>query len=633
MSAIWGCIDLSGKEIEENLPDKMSECTKKYKIDRVEHHLKGNVYMACGIQYFTKESRNERLPYEDSSIVFTADCIIDNRDQLIKEFGKLDSTTDGELLICSWKKWKENFGEHVLGLFSFAVYDKEKNIFYLYTDHTSSRCIHYYYVGSRVYFGTLTSCITDAVTGIKISEKWMAGCMSNNSMPMILFDGLSPFEGIYIIEYGCGIKAKYASNELSVIKRRYWDPLNDVKETKTFDDDECRRLFRDVHYQCVKDAIRTDGDVGILLSSGLDSSSIGCVAAKQLASQDKNLRSYTSIPIKGFEDKAENKDDYWIDNESDGVKSICSHYSNIIPTFMDCEGKSVLTYVEEYSDYFEFPGKSYINHVWITEAYKTAKADGCKVIMTGGFGNMTISYGDLFENLYLMLRHWKIVEIIKQLFCLAEKEGLNKKKLLFTFLKKLIGKNDDSDEWFIDEVYFKKELVDKYSIKEIWSHKSKIEGKTKKSSAQRRRFIVSGSVLQLIGMYQTKDSLYHGILTRDPSRDKRMIELCLKLPYKCFAWNGTERRLVRDYLDDIVPDEIRLVNKKRGRQSGDAVIRFDTIGLPDGNKTWDALIDKLSEYFNMDEAKRLLKSKSDDKNIIIKTKILSCNYFLKEYGI
>lgn len=34
MSAIWGCVDLSGTFVDPDIPDKMSECTKKYRIDQ-----------------------------------------------------------------------------------------------------------------------------------------------------------------------------------------------------------------------------------------------------------------------------------------------------------------------------------------------------------------------------------------------------------------------------------------------------------------------------------------------------------------------------------------------------------------------------------------------------------------------
>ncbi|MCR5777334.1 MAG: hypothetical protein K6G84_07970, partial [Lachnospiraceae bacterium] len=79
-------------------------------------------------------------------------------------------------------------------------------------------------------------------------------------------------------------------------------------------------------------------------------------------------------------------------------------------------------------------------------------------------------------------------------------------------------------------------------------------------------------------------------------------------------------------------DEIRLINRNRGRQSGDAVIRYDKYGLPNGEKTWNVLIDRMKHYFNIDKSVDLLKSKTDVDNLTNKAKIMSCNYFLKEFG-
>ena len=132
MSAIWGCVDLSGTFVDPDIPDKMSECTKKYRIDQSQSVLFENVYMACGLQYITKESRYERLPIVQDDIFFTADVLLDNREELIKETLSQESSSDGELLFNAWKRWGEKFGDHVLGLYSFAIYDKRKNEFRLF---------------------------------------------------------------------------------------------------------------------------------------------------------------------------------------------------------------------------------------------------------------------------------------------------------------------------------------------------------------------------------------------------------------------------------------------------------------------------------------------------------------------
>ncbi len=632
MSAIWGCIDFSGSILDSGLPDIMTECTKLYKIDRTEHLIENNVYMACGLQYITKESRYEKLPCIKDGLYFSADCIIDNRQELIDSLGIDTDAADGEVLFSAWQKWGEDFGNYVIGLFSFAVYDRKKSQFYLYTDHTSSRCIHYFVKGSKVYFATLTKCITDAAGGIDISEKWLTACMSTNFPSMLLYEGLSPFENVFILPYGCGVKIEYIDNSIVVEKKRYWDPLNTVTQIKKFDDNNCRKMFREVHNKCVQDAIRTDGNIGILLSSGLDSSAIGCTAARMLNLKKKDLYSYTSIPLKEFDGNSDNKQKFWIDDESEGVKCICNHYKNIKPKFLECRGKSVLSYVEEFVKYLEFPGKALVNHVWMKDAYEMAREDGCRIVMYGSYGNMSISYGSLFENTWLMIKCGDIIGAVKQIFRLAEKEHLSKKNLLKMFVKKLFNNVDYTDDSHIDDELFKSKLVEKYNIRKEWENRLKREGIEKMTLSQRRNALVSGLLFQLVGLYETKDGLYNGILIRDPSKDKRMIELCLRLPFKCFAWNGVERRLVRDYLDDVVPDEIRLINRNRGRQSGDAVIRYDMYGLPNGEKTWDVLIGRMKSYFNIDKSIELLKSKTDAANLINKAKIMSCNYFLKEFG-
>ena len=183
----------------------------------------------------------------------------------------------------------------------------------------------------------------------------------------------------------------------------------------------------------------------------------------------------------------------------------------------------------------------------------------------------------------------------------------------------------------IDNEYYKANLTKKYHIAKEWKKRLKREGKVNRTISQRRNALVAGLLFQLKGMYETKDGLYNGIVVRDPSKDKRMIELCLRMPFKSNAWNGVDRRLIREYLADIVPDSIRLIDNRRGRQSGDAVYRYERYGLPNGNDTWAELIPELGEYFNIEKAKDILKEKTDNNNINIKSKIMACNYFLKKW--
>ena len=91
MSAIWGIVVQNGivdtKQKEELMRKAYSRCV----IDRTEHYANNQVALGCGIQYFTPEARNEILPVvnEEDEIYFTADVVLDNREELLKRLGIL----------------------------------------------------------------------------------------------------------------------------------------------------------------------------------------------------------------------------------------------------------------------------------------------------------------------------------------------------------------------------------------------------------------------------------------------------------------------------------------------------------------------------------------------------------------
>ncbi len=627
MSAIWGCIDLSGAEISSSISQKMSECLKKYKVDAIREIIEDNVYMACGLQYITRESKKEKLPFREENYYFTADCIIDNRNELIGAVGCERTAPDGSILFEAWKKWGELFGKYVIGMFAFAVFDKSNGKLYLYTDHTASRCIHYAVYNDRVYFATLTDSITNAIGDAGLCEKWLRASIATDYSFSFLFEGLTPFEGIYIVPYGSGVEIDTTG---STLLRRYWNPLKTIRQRKKFDDIKCRSEFRKTFFDCVRDAIRTDGEVGVLLSSGLDSTSVAGVASGLLDKKGKKLYSFTSVPLREFKETLKDKNSYFVDDESDKVLEFCGKYRNIEPAFIECRGKSIWTNIEKWVDYLEIPGKGNVNQVWLHEAYKNAKNSGSKIVLNGFYGNFTISYGNIMESFKKELMKGHLVRFWKQFLMYADKARVWKKRYLKYFFKILFERQKIGDD-IVDKECVKNEILESYGIKYKWIRKLESYGGYIKNASEYRSELVSSDILQLNGVYCTKNGLYHGLLIRDPTMDKRMLELCMSLPYQCFAWNGIERRLVREYLKDIVPDNIRLITRHRGRQSGDAAMRLDMFGFEDGRKPWDVLSNDIGMYCDISKVKALLMEKTTDYNIDRKAKYISFSLFLNKY--
>ena len=80
-----------------------------------------------------------------------------------------------------------------------------------------------------------------------------------------------------------------------------------------------------------------------------------------------------------------------------------------------------------------------------------------------------------------------------------------------------------------------------------------------------------------LGMFDTVMSLIHGVLIRDPSKDKRIVELCCCLPVECGLAGYVERGMVRTYMKGIVPDSILNNLFRRGVQSADYEFRSKKI--------------------------------------------------------
>ena len=355
------------------------------------------------------------------------------------------------------------------------------------------------------------------------------------------------------------------------------------------------------------------------------------MAATLLEKDGKNIYSFTSIPLKEFRESKEKRSPRLVHDESAAVLTLSRKYPNIKPEFLACEGESPWTYIETWNDFMEHPGKSYLNHVWIHDAYKMAKDKKCKVVMQGAWGNRTISYGSMENTAYKDIVSGHPLKGINELMGYAKKMHFSRKRYFkhFVRISREVNKKPDFEGYF-DTDNLKEKVFETYDVKQEWINVLNLGGKTIKSDLEKKYFIVSPWFFQLMGVICTKYGLYHGIIVRDPTSDKRMIELCLRMPYQCFASGGHERRLVREYLKEYVPDEIRLDALRRGIQSGDAKIRFEKYLFPDGKMPWEKVTDKIEKYYYMDKAIKQLKEESG-KYLDWQVKVISCSLFLEKY--
>lgn len=580
---IWGYIDLKkNKQDYSAVNNKMMHPMEKYKIDNYKFINEDNYLIGCGLQYITEESFNEEIPFKDSEddLVLTADAIIDNREELLNLLGlenyDVSHFTDSQYILMSYKKWGKDCCKYLIGDYTFAIVDKRKEEIYLARDHVGKRTLYYYFKDNTLIFSTLINPILEVIQP-QLNEEQLVEYLSIEGVLTSVNTKETMYKDIYKLEPSTYMIIK--DNKKTIAN--YWDWKNNIKTIKLKNDSEYEKKFLEVFSECVNCRLRSSGNVGIMLSSGLDSGSVFSIAAEILQEKNKNIFTYTSIPLdKNKHLKVKNR----VVDESEGVKLITGKYNNVVSKFCDFKDESTISRLKENIDTLEMPYKAIENIYWYKGIAENASNDGCKILLDGQFGNSTVSYGEYYTKLVTLIRNWDIAGIIKENIGLKRLYNLSLKTCIkdtvkvtkiYSLLKRIKHRNhiEDNIEDVLSTVNI--DLYKKWNIrKRLDDTKVECSSYTYCDWDEVRKLIINPVTLSHISEYETKISLKTGLLKRDATRDKRLIELLLSYPIDQFVRNGKERYLVKRAFKGRIPDDILEGRLRRGIQGADWIERL-----------------------------------------------------------
>lgn len=638
MSAIFGKVDFIDRNIQsQQTYEYMKKGMENYMIDHYQCICEESVLFACAHQFITKESKYDILPYYycQDNIYFTADCMIDNRNQLLALLNLPNNTPDGQLIFHAYLKWGEyDVCDHLIGAYSFAIYHCDTKRFLLYTDHTSTRCVYYSIHDDSLAFSTTITPIIYAFSTISFSldKKWITACECNSSPNMFLYSNLTPYEEIYHLPSGHYLWAEH--NQYGMVQ--YWNPLKTIHPLQDLTWKQYKELVLNTLQDCIVPLLREESKTGMLLSSGIDSGAVACMIAQHLKEQDGTLKSYTSVPLSKFSTSNSVPKSNCID-ESVGVNLICKTYPNIKPQFIASEQITPISEAKRIVNYLELPCKANRNLYWLDNIYKIAKNDGCHIVIDGQNGNSTISYGNYLSYPYQKWKSKEYITALKKLKYYKNVHHIKYRTLFRVILKSLIRKKYP-DTSILNTSLLHSSLHKKYDIKHTLAAYIKIQGGSCMDSREEMLHnMFNPFFFQHSGIHSTKMGLANGIVIRDPFRNKNLIELCMSLPVECFLHKGYGRVVAREFLWDIVPHEILQNTFGLGIQSSDFCYR---IGLQ-----WDEVKDEflttlnhplLSQYIDSSKRQKMIRHlyKGSDKwSIPIMNQALSLasfSYFLQD---
>lgn len=633
MSAIWGIIDFHGAP-ESTMVEKLVGAYQCYRIDRYEKVAGAGAEFGCCHQHLTKDAAAECLPIYDraQNIIFTADCVLDNRDELSALLPDCEKdASDGSLLLAAYIKWGSSLGDYVAGAFAFAAFHTDTKTVVLCTDQMGCRSLFYSRQGERFIFSTAILPLAKLCQAVPC-EQWISGCLFSVSDDMTLFRGLTPYQGVFQVPAACWMTVTRDESSQDT----YWSPLKLRPDLRQPNEDAYRQLFVNTMSTSVRSMLRSSQKTGCTLSSGLTSASVSALAAAALAEEGKSLYSYTSVPLPDFpQDPSSGQ----IADESAGVRALCAQYSNILPRFQPCRGRDAFSELPALLPLIGYPMKSGLNLTWLSEIYRQASVEGCRLMLCGQYGYATVSYGtaqETISQLYASLHLFKARRAAKS-FSARYNIPANKIKQASIPLQ---SEGDLSNCVSADVPLTSPELIQKYRLAQAAASKSKNYADTPSNSRRQRLNLVANPfALAQMGMFDTIMGLMYGVLIRDPSRDRRVVELCCRLPVECMLAGGMERGMVRTYMKGIVPDEILEDLQHRGVQSADYYYRSKllwhnhrnrvvaALALPELRKYADSsLLQELSEKLKNNPAERLTETDLRQANVLY-----SCSLFLQSF--
>lgn len=569
MSAIYGAIRFDGCEISDDIKTTLRRAYDDCVIDKFSEINAPGVFMGCGIQYFTPEAKHEMLPYSEDSIFFTADVVLDNRDELISglslDQSKNSPIADGTILFNYYKKYGNSAVNNLRGCFAFASYNVSEKEFNIAIDEASNRTVYFWHSHDMVIFSTLLNPIVDIVNP-KLNDRWIADFLAMDHLFMINEPWECPYEDIY-----CVAPAHIVTiTPNSATRNKYWEPTIPSKYILK-DDNKYKEEFLDIFFASVRDSLRGTSPFSILLSAGYDSTAVAAVASQLLKSKNERLLAYTSIPEKGY---TSTESAFHFDDESDLVKKTAAYYGNIDTHFISLERQNAWDnrYAERKG--IELPYKSPQNLLWISEAMRLAYSQGSRIMLTGSFGNTTISYTDFQLYMNTLYHNHNYKKMFKELKTFSKIKGFNKKYAYKQIKQASHIKNIESD-W---SSLFGKALVRPSIIASTEARKRMISLNEHFSRATTdyryaRSLVTQDIALRQIGEIGTKHSLMTGVLLRDPTLDVRVLSFCAAAPQEIFCHDGEERRLVSVYLKEFMPEHI-LSYPKKGVQSSDYIYKL-----------------------------------------------------------
>lgn len=474
---------------------------------------------------------------EDDSIVIVFNGEIYNyieiRELLIKRGHQFKSETDTEVIIHCYEEYGYNCLSHLNGMFSFAIWDKNKRILFCARDRFGIKPFYYFKDKRNFIFSS----------EIKAFLKYenFAAEVNQRMLYHYLFYGKMDHthETFFKNVYQLPQSSYMLVGEDGVVKHQYF------KLEKNGEIISDKKAFLFLLQDSIKLMLRSDVPVGLLLSGGVDSTSIACIIddLRQKGFQSKNFMDQTFSAGSTLPEYDESR---YVKIVSQKVKA----RTNIIYP----DGKDLIATLSKIIWFHDepIPGTSIFAHWHLMEL---AKKNAIKVLLIGQGADEILCGYKPYHYYYLaeLIKNMRLKRFLKEMNLHSDQYSLSKSFVvrftlqkffteIFNFkLAAVVNRYDnyfnldiDKDEKIFYEYRDGRDLVSTKSYNDIFY-----------------------TNLPYILHYEDRNSMAWSIESRVPFLDHRLVEMAYAMPTSLKVDGVNRKIMLRNAVQNIIPDEIR----------------------------------------------------------------------------
>ncbi|RWD72951.1 lasso peptide isopeptide bond-forming cyclase [Mesorhizobium sp.] len=492
------------------------------------------------------------LAMAGGKFAITADCRLDNRDELLARLGLRDRwIADAMLIMRAYLKWGEACPTYLQGDFAFAIWDRDRQALFCARDHFGVKPFNYHSTARRFAFASEIGPIL-ALDGVgrRLSEHQISGFLAGlpddpQATPYAEIFRLPARHSMMVAGHG-------------IVLRRYWQIEPSQRPPRADAAEEFRHLFA----QSVENRMRGTSAVGAMLSGGLDSSSITCLASlRAAATGNPKLKTFSLVFDKGSSMDEKPFIDAVLDgNPLDATLIAVGNYAPF------AEFERIL---EEQEGTFLAPGLSLTR-----DLYRTAGAKGVKVLLDGHGGDEVVSQGH--GHLHELANAGRWLELWRELRSAANTYGEGMLPLYFKFLtiygpawriarmravaKRLVRKVRRGPAQAPRAAWaglVNPDLAGRTDLAERFHRSGYMPAAVSASEALTHRWLLSTGLVPHAFEVLDKAAANFGVEPRYPFWDKPLVEFCLALPGEEKLKDGFGRHVLRRAMQGVLPPAVQ----------------------------------------------------------------------------